>query len=159
MLRLAEVQTWPEIMKLNQALFSALERGVLTWNSRTELERWWSLALESLHNRALRPAAVSKRPAAAPPAAAPGPLAKKADTRVKKDMFGISGDFLRQKNICIRWNVSTCSESAASHPSPDRSATEPVRHVCGGCAFLNKSDSASHPMKVCKLKNSDGIFQ
>ena len=158
MLRLAEVQPWPEIMKLNQALFSALERGVLTWQSRPELERWWALALESLHNRALRPAA-TKRPASAPPSAAAGPPAKKVDNKTKKDMFGISGDFLKQKNICIRWNISSCSESAASHPSPDRSATEPVRHVCGGCAFLNKSDSASHPMKVCKFKNSDGIFQ
>ena len=156
MLRLAEVQPWPEIMKLNQALFSALERGVLTWQSRPDLERWWSLALESLHNRALRPG-VSKRPAPAQPGAGPPP--KKVDNRVKKDMFGVSGDFLRQKNICIRWNVSSCSESAASHPSPDRSATEPVRHVCGGCAFLGKSDSATHPMKVCKNKSSEGIFQ
>ena len=156
MLRLAEVQPWLEIMKLNQALFSALERGVLTWRSRVDLENWWALAMEGLDNR--RRAAVSKRPAPAQPLTAPP--TKKQDIKDKrKDMFGIPGDFLRQKNICIRWNVNSCSESTAPHPSPDRSATEPVRHVCGGCAFLGKSDSATHPMKNCKNMNNEGFFR
>ena len=163
MLRLAENQPWPEIMKVNQALFSALERGVLTWNSREELENWWKLAMETLNNRAMRPApAAAKRP---PPTAAPGqPPAKRVDNKdttvqKKKDMFGVPGDFLRQKNICIRWNVGHCSESGESHVSPDRSATAPVKHICGGCAFLGKPDDSSHPMKSCRNKNTDGIFR
>ena len=161
MLRLAENEPWSEIMKLNQALFSALERGVLTWTSREELENWWKLAMETLNNRTRRPAA-AKRPL---PATTPGqPPAKRVDNRdttapKKKDMFGIPGDFLRQKNICIRWNVSHCSESGESHVSPDRSATAPVRHICGGCAFLGKPDDSSHPMKSCRNKNTDGIFR
>ena len=157
MLRLAEVQPWSEIMKINQALFSALERGVLTWLSRPDLERWWALALESLHNRALK-VVPSKRPAATPLGGAPP--AKKLDVKdKKKDMFGVTGEFLRQKNICIRWNISSCSESSSPHTSPDRSATEPVHHICGGCAFLGKSDTAAHPMRTCKFKNADGIFR
>ena len=160
MLRLAESQPWSEIMKVNQALFSALERGVLTWSSRRELEEWWKLARETLQDRALKPPA-AKRPL---PAATPGqPPAKRQDNRdntvQKKKMFGVSGDFLRQKNICIRWNVGHCSESGESHVSPDRSATAPVKHVCGGCAFLGKPDDSSHPMKSCRNKNTDGIFR
>ena len=161
MLRLAETQPWSEIMKINQALFSALERGVLSWTSREELERWWRLALETLHNKSLRPMA-AKRP---PPATNPGqPPAKRLDNRdttapKKKDMFGVPGDFLRQKNICIRWNVGSCSETSDTHPSPDRSAAAPVRHICGGCSFLGKQDDSSHSMKTCRYKNSDGIFR
>ena len=68
-------------------------------------------------------------------------------------------NFLRQKNICIRWNVGSCSETSDTHPSPDRSAAAPVRHICGGCSFLGKQDDSSHSMKTCRHKNSDGIFR
>ena len=161
MLRLAETQPWHEIMKINQALFSALERGVLTWLSREALEKWWRLARETLNDRAARPQPTKRTPAAP----APGqPPAKRPDTKrdrpdKKNDVFGVPGDFLRQKNICIRWNVSSCSDSNDTHPSPDRSATAAVRHVCGGCAYLGKPDDTSHPMKSCRWKGGDGIFR
>ena len=81
-------------------------------------------------------------------------------TEVKKsDVFGVSGDFLRQNNVCIRWNVSSCSEGADTHPSPDRSATAQVRHICGGCLFLGKPEDSSHPMKSCRNKGADGVFR
>ena len=160
MLRLAETQPWTEIMKLNQALFSALERGVLTWLSREALEKWWALAMETINNKASRMQA-AKRPMVA---TAPGqPPAKRVDdkkTVIKKnDVFGVPGDFLRQNNVCIRWNVNSCSEGSDTHPSPDRSATAQVRHICGGCLFLGKPEDTSHPMKSCRNKGADGVFR
>ena len=155
LLRLAEMYPWNEILKMNEALFSAIERGSLTWDSRDLLEGWWSRAIEALRVRSSRPAVATKRPATTTlPASAPP--AKKDRS---KDIAGVSGDFLKSQNICIKWNVQTCSSTTSPHDCPDRSVTTQVKHVCGGCAFLGKPEDSSHPMKTCKYKNKEGLFR
>ena len=60
---------------------------------------------------------------------------------------------------CIKWNVGTCQVQASRHDSPDKSDSQQVRHICGGCWFLGKVEDESHSMKTCKKKNAQGLFQ
>ena len=162
MLRLAETYLWSDIISLNEALFSALERGTLNWNSWEPLEKWWNMMENALRTQAASRPGPSKRPAPAPapgPApAGPGqpPLAKKAK---KSDIDGVPGDFLKSNNVCIKWNINTCSVQEATHSSPERGATAQLRHICGGCLYLNKGVDGTHCMKQCKNRNSKGLFQ
>ena len=152
--KLAAVHPWPDILKLNEALFSGLEQGALTWDNWTGLAAWWEKAVEALRLRAATP----KLPPPAPKRPAEGPA---ADTRQPKqpvdrrtDLFGIPGDFLRNAGICIKFNLDRCPSTTSPHDSPAVGSSDQVRHICGGCAFLKKPDDASHSMKSCKFKNS-----
>ena len=65
MLRLAETQPWAEVGEINQALFSALEQGVLTWRAREALEKWLALAVKTVDSKAAHPRTHEKPPPAA----------------------------------------------------------------------------------------------
>ena len=79
MLRLAETQPWAEVGEINQALFSALEQGVLTWRAREALEKWLALAVKTVDSQAAHPRTHEKPPPAATPRQPP---AEKVDSNV-----------------------------------------------------------------------------
>ena len=127
------------------------------------MEVWWSQQLDFLRDRVVSRQAV-KRPA---PAALPGPgpagsppghPPAKAPKK-NKLINGVPPDTLKAQHICIKWNVGTCTVQASRHDSPDKSDTQQVRHICGGCWFLSRAEDESHPMKTCRKKNSQGLFQ
>ena len=63
---MAETYPWSDIISLNEALFSALERGTLSWLSWDPLEKWWEMMENALRTQAASRSASSKRPAPAP---------------------------------------------------------------------------------------------
>ena len=158
MLRVADIYPWGEIIKINESLFSALERGSLSWTDMPLLDAWWSRAMDALRLRMARPALQQKRPLPGGGTAAGGaePPAKKDRL---KDIGGVPGSFLRTNNICIKWNVGSCSAPSAPHDCPDKSVTTQVKHICGGCAYLAKGEDSSHSMKSCRFKNKEGLFR
>ena len=67
--------------------------------------------------------------------------------------MGVPGDFLRGRNICIKFNQGKCTFTSAPHEGLDKSGNL-LKHVCGGCAFLKKPDDSSHPMMSCPAKDA-----
>ena len=160
MLRLAETYPWADIIALNEALFSALERGTLSWLSWEPLEKWWQMMENSLRTQvASRQAVPSKRPLAAIGAgAAPGGAQQPAAKKKKTDVDGVPGDFLKTNNVCIKWNINACNVQEAPHASPERGSTAQLQHICGACLYLKKTTDGSHSMKSCSLRNKQGVF-
>ena len=110
----------------------------------------------------LRDRVVSRQAAKRPAPAAlpgPGPAGGSSGPEKNKRINGVPPDTLKAQRICIKWNVGTCLVQASRHDSPDRSDTQQVWHICGGCWFLNHTEDESHSMKTCKKKNSQGLFQ
>ena len=69
------------------------------------------------------------------------------------DIMGVPPDFLRGRNICIKFNLGKCTFTTAPHESPDKTGSQ-LKHICGGCAFLKKPDDVSHMMMNCPAKDS-----
>ena len=156
LLRIADIYPWAEIIKLNESLFSALERGALSWSNTAQLDAWWSRSMDALRLRMARPVQQQKRPLLDKPSGGQEPPAKKDRL---KDIGGVPGNFLRTNNVCIKWNVGSCQVTAAAHDCPDRSVATQVRHICGGCLYLAKGEDGSHGMKTCRNKNREGLFR
>ena len=152
--RLAESYPWEEVRKISSALFYGLERGALSWKEWEPMEAWWTLQIDTLRDRILTQR-LAKRPAPAAAAGAGGPPPAKALKR-DKAINGIPPEVLKAKNICIKWNVGSCTVKESSHDSHDKS--QKLRHICGGCWHLNQQEDESHSMKQCRLKGKDGVF-
>ena len=159
LIRLTELYPWTEVRRISAALFLGLERGALSWTDWAPMETWWGLQLETLRDRAI--ARQLKRPAlpagnSQPPAGSQPPPAKVQ--KRNKDIYGVAPEVLKSKRICIKWNVGTCSVKESSHDSPDKSDSQKVRHICGGCWHLHRTEDESHPMKTCRHLGKDGLF-
>ena len=158
MLRLAETHPWSDVRKLDETLFLALERGVLSWDSWEPLEKWWSRAESTLRNKATLGAS---RPAGQPskrPAGQQDSGEQPAPKKKKGDVVGLSGDWLRKNGLCIKFQLGTCSVVATQHEIPQQGNTIQVRHACAGCIWLKKGEDSSHGAKACKHKNHEGVF-
>ena len=161
--RLVQIYDWEDVRLIGAELFLGLERGALTWSDWQPMEIWWAQQIDFLRDRVVV-RQTRKRPLPAGPAgpksAAPPPGQPPAKSQKRnKDINGVPPDTLKSHHICIKWNVGTCSVQAAHHDSPDRSDSQQVRHICGGCWFLSQVEDESHSMRTCKRKNSSGVFQ
>ena len=141
---------------VSNSLFSALERGSLTWDNWEGLMVWWEQMLEGVKLRASRPGLKRPQAAVPPVPAAGGPSAPK-QPRSAKLVYGIEGSYLKSNHICIKWNLGSCQIQHSPHDSPERSDSQQVRHVCGGCLFQSRGEDSSHSMKTCRYKK-DGLF-
>ena len=161
--RLVQVYPWEEVRLIGAELFLGLERGALSWHDWGPMEIWWAQQIDYLRDRVVAKQGLKRAAPAAPaaPGAAAGAHGQPPAKLPKKNKLinGVPPDNLKANHICIKWNVGTCQSTASRHDSPDRSDTQQVRHICGGCWFLNKVEDESHSMKTCKKKNAQGLFQ
>ena len=159
LLKLAINTPWTDVLMVNDALFCALERKAITWDSWPDLSRWWEQALHTIQVKQAGKRATVSPPSNQLPAKRPSdfpavnpPPAKQA----KRAVMGISGEWLREQLVCIKFNIGRCT-TAAPHPSPV-GASVTLRHVCGGCLFLKKGTDGGHGMHACPYKNGAGVF-
>ena len=156
--KVALVSPWSDVLAIDQALFQALERRAISWDSWSELDMWWNQTIDMLRTTqsgarasgGFTSSGTTKRPAEAP--AAPAPPAKAQ----KRSVMGIPGEWLRQQSLCIKFNLGRCTV-AAPHPSPDK-AGGMLRHLCGGCLHLKKGQDGGHGMDACPHKPVSGVF-
>ena len=159
LLKLALNTPWTDVIMLNDALFSALERKSITWDSWPDLNRWWDQALLTLNVKQagrrlasqppVNPAGPKRGAEVQPPGLPPAKVQKRA-------VMGVPGEWLREQLICIKFNLGRCT-LAAPHQSPVGSSVM-LRHLCGGCLFLEKGSDGGHGMSACPNKNSTGFF-
>ena len=159
LLKLAINTPWSDVLMVNDALFCALERKAITWDSWPDLNRWWEQALHTIQVKQAGKRATGSPPGGQPPAKRPSdlpavnpPPAKQA----KRAIMGIPGEWLREQLVCIKFNIGRCT-TAAPHPSPV-GASVTLRHICGGCLFLKKGTDGGHGMHACPNKNGAGFF-
>ena len=155
--RVALVSPWADVLALDQALFQALERRAVSWDSWPDLELWWTQTIDMM--RTMQSGAASSARSAPPPAKRPADTPANAPPPAKtqkRTVMGIAGDWLRQNHICIKYNLGRC-DLPAPHESPDKSGTM-LRHICGGCLYLKKGQDGGHGMKSCPNKPGSGVF-
>ena len=158
LMNLAINTPWSDVLAINEALFMAMERRALTWDSWPELNRWWGQAISTLSvrqagnrlgNNQAPALGGSKRGGDAPPSLPPAKVQKRA-------VMGVPGDWLRDQNLCIKFNLGRCS-TAAPHPSPVVPSNM-LRHLCGGCLYMKKGSDGGHGMSTCPNKPGSGFF-
>ena len=161
--RLVQVYPWEEVRLIGAELFLGLERGALSWQEWQPMEIWWAQQIDFLRDRVVSKQGVKRSAPTAPagPSTASNPPGQPPAKVQKKNKLicGVPPDTLKASHICIKWNVGTCQVQASRHDSPDKSDSQQVRHICGGCWFLGKVEDESHSMKTCKKKNAQGLFQ
>ena len=156
LLRLSITCAWDDVLAIDRSLFQALERRQISWASWPDLEEWWKQALATLELQRLgrvskmaNPTTTAKRPASdlggAPPA-----KAQKGVT------FGIPNSWLKDQNLCIKFNLGRCTTSAP-HPNPANESVS-LRHLCAGCLRLNKGSDGGHGANKCPNKPRNGFF-
>ena len=127
----------------------------MTWDSWPVLDSWWTRAVDTLRTK--QSAANSRQPPSKRPAELPA-----ADQPPKKMpsqlVMGIAASWLKEKALCIRFQLGSCKASSAPHDNPDTRTGGSVRHVCGGCLFLKKGEDSGHNMRTCPHKNEKGVF-
>ena len=157
LLKVVETHSFQDAHMLGECLFSGLERGTLSWENwdgPQGLGAWWAQMHGALQarsgvfkNKRPRPAEDGDQILSKPP--------KAQALDPNRPVMGVPGDWLKAKKICINWNLGKCKQSG-THDTYDK--TGKVIHVCGGCFYLGRSESADHTMKSCSNKNAKGVF-
>ena len=157
--KIAIVSPWADVLAINQALFQALERRAVSWDSWSELDLWWQQTIDMLrttqsgaraHGGSGQTQSAPKRPAETPAGAAPPAKAQ------KRTIMGVPSEWLRQQHLCIKFNLGRC-QTPAPHISTDKSG-DMLRHLCGGCLHLKKGQDGGHGMDSCPNKPASGVF-
>ena len=157
LLKVVETHSFSDAHMLGECLFRGLERGSLKWpdwDGPQGLGTWWAQMHGALMGRSGVFKSKNKRPAEdGDQGAGKPPKAPALDPN--RPVMGVPGDWLKTKKICINWNLGKCKQTGP-HDTFDK--TGKVVHVCGGCSYLGKSDTADHSMKLCPNKNGKGVF-
>ena len=157
LLKVVETHSFADAHMLGECLFRGLERGSLKWpdwDGPQGLGIWWA----QMHGALLGRSGVFKEKKKRPAEESDQGLGKPAKTPAldpNRPVMGVPGDWLKAKKICINWNLGKCKQTGP-HDTYDK--TGKVVHVCGGCSYLGKSDTADHSMKACPDKNGKGVF-
>ena len=144
---------WQDVLDIDRSLFKALERRQVSWESWSDLEIWWKQALDTLEFKKLGGATAAPAPAKR----AGSELGGAPPAKVQKGATcGIPNSWLKEQNLCIKFNVGRCSTNAP-HPSPT-DETVSLRHLCAGCLRLQKGSDSGHGANKCPNKPRGGFF-
>ena len=144
---------WQDVLDIDRSLFKALERRQVSWESWSDLEIWWKQALDTLEFKKLGGATAAPAPAKR----AGSELGGAPPAKVQKGATcGIPNSWLKEQNLCIKFNVGRCSTNAP-HPSPT-DETVSLLHLCAGCLRLQKGSDSGHGANKCPNKPRGGFF-
>ena len=138
---------WEDILMLSDSFYCAVEQNSVTWESWSSIQSWWDRSMEALRSRNLaNPAKKQKLDNGESSVSSNNASGKESGPVV---VVGIPVDFLKEKNVCIKFNTGTCDHQA-SHKTLN--GVHLLKHICGGCLKLGKGEDSSHPAKNCPAK-------
>ena len=130
---------WEDCLEFNAVLFRALEQAQVNWNDWPQID-----AIHNSTEKAINTRVICRQ---APPKKI------KVDEKkggggggAKERIEGLLISFMREKCLCIKFQSNNCPLPADHEISSKRIV---LRHVCGGCLFLNKPEDPSHSAKTC----------
>ena len=139
----ALIYKWEDVMELSASLYRLLEQKNISWEDGPALQRWWTRALDGMKSKA-----AARTGDRAPPQ--PGQPRKDDPSKAKTNVAGLPIVWMRDNKICIKFQTGACQETG-DHTTTNGSVT--LKHLCGGCRKLNKSDDTSHGAKTCPFKS------
>lgn len=134
---------WDDCLEFNAVLFRALEQGQVNWSD-------WS-QIDAIHNsteKAINTRVISRQ---APTKKLKVDEEKKGGGAVEKERIeGLLISWMREKCLCIKFQSKNCPKPTDHAISSNKIV---LRHICGGCLFLNKPDDPTHCAKFCDYRS------